>query len=67
MKKPSTHFVKPTLVAEIKFFEWTEDKQLRQPIFKGSHKDKKAQQIKLESSLSKSKISMNKNLITWEK
>jgi bifunctional non-homologous end joining protein LigD len=36
------HFVKPKLVAEIKFTEWTHDALLRHPVFLGLRSDKKA-------------------------
>lgn len=35
-----TYFVKPKLVAEISFLEWTEDKKLRAPSFKRLRNDK---------------------------
>ena len=34
------HFVKPKLVAEIKFTEWTHDARLRHPVFLGLRSDK---------------------------
>lgn len=42
------HWLKPKLVAEISFLEFTEDGTLRHPSFKGLRKDKKAQDVKLE-------------------
>jgi bifunctional non-homologous end joining protein LigD len=43
--KPKTNepvqWVKPKLVAEIKFSEWTADEKMRQPIFLGLREDKK--------------------------
>jgi len=33
--KPEPHFVKPELVAQIAFAEWTNDGLLRQPVFLG--------------------------------
>ena len=43
--KPKTNepvqWVKPRLVAEIKFSEWTADQKMRQPIFLGLREDKK--------------------------
>jgi ATP-dependent DNA ligase len=35
-------WVGPTLVAQIKFIEWTSDDQLRQPVFLGLRTDKQA-------------------------
>lgn len=34
------HFIRPELVAEVAFTEWTEDHRLRQPRFKGLRRDK---------------------------
>src|SRR5260370_41088312 len=34
------HWVKPVLVAQVKFTEWTHDGQLRQPVFLGLRTDK---------------------------
>ncbi len=36
----SVHWVKPALVAEVGFAEWTADGLLRQPVFKGMREDK---------------------------
>ncbi len=41
---PAT-WVKPTLVCEVSFAEWTRDGQLRQPIFKGLRPDKSAKKV----------------------
>jgi bifunctional non-homologous end joining protein LigD len=41
-------WVKPKLVAEITFAEWTSDGHMRQPIFQGLRVDKKASQVKRE-------------------
>ncbi len=47
------HFVKPELVAEIKFTEWTHEGQsggikMRAPVFQGIREDKKASECKFE-------------------
>ena len=47
------HFVKPELVAEIKFSEWTHEGQsgairMRAPIFQGLRSDKKPKECKFE-------------------
>jgi bifunctional non-homologous end joining protein LigD len=39
------HWVKPRLVAEISFTEWTQDGTLRHPSFQGLRKDKKAIEV----------------------
>lgn len=41
-------WVKPKLVCEVAFAEWTRDNQLRQPIFKGLRYDKPAKQVRRE-------------------
>jgi bifunctional non-homologous end joining protein LigD len=46
MKKVT--WIRPELVAQIKFGEWTEDRILRQPVFLGLRKDKKAQEVRRE-------------------
>jgi bifunctional non-homologous end joining protein LigD len=42
------HWVKPELVAEIAFAQWTKDKILRVPVFQGLREDKPAEQIHAE-------------------
>ncbi|MEP6691459.1 MAG: DNA ligase D, partial [Gemmatimonadaceae bacterium] len=39
------HFVKPEVVVEVKFNEWTADGKLRQPIFRGVRDDKSARDV----------------------
>jgi bifunctional non-homologous end joining protein LigD len=39
------HWVKPVLVAQVKFTEWTYDDQLRQPVFLGLRTDKEATEV----------------------
>ena len=46
--KPEPHFVKPELVAQIAFAEWTDDGLLRQPVFLGLRTDKAAQEVTRE-------------------
>jgi len=53
-KKPKTNmpavWVKPILVAEVKFQEWTNDNILRIPIYLGLREDKKPTEVKKEES-----------------
>lgn len=44
-------WVKPKLVCEIKFAEWTKDRIARQPIFMGLRVDKKAKDVTFEKSV----------------
>lgn len=39
------HWLKPELVAELKFAEWTRDHRLRQPVFLGLRQDKPAKKV----------------------
>ncbi len=42
-------WVKPKLVAQVKFAEWTADRRLRQPIFLGLREDKKPKECTFEA------------------
>jgi bifunctional non-homologous end joining protein LigD len=44
------HWVKPKLVCQVKFSEWTRDGKLRHPVFLGLRKDKSAEEVVRESS-----------------
>ncbi len=44
------HWVKPTLVAQVKFAEWTADHHLRQPVFLGLREDKDAVEVVREKA-----------------
>ncbi len=44
------HWVKPKIVVEVKFSEWTDDGKLRQPIYLGTRDDKKARDVGREGS-----------------
>ncbi len=46
--RPEPHFVKPELVAQIAFAEWTHDGLLRQPVFLGLRVDKAAPEVTRE-------------------
>jgi bifunctional non-homologous end joining protein LigD len=50
------HFVRPELVAEVKFAEWTHETadggmKLRAPVFMGLRADKTARECKLEEAI----------------
>jgi bifunctional non-homologous end joining protein LigD len=40
------HWVRPELVAEVKFLTWTDDNLLRQVVYEGLREDKPAQQVR---------------------
>ena len=44
----AVQWIKPKLVAEVKFSEWTADLRLRQPVFLGFREDKKAKDCRFE-------------------
>jgi len=43
------HWVKPDLVAQIKFTEWTDDRKLRHPVYLGLRDDKSAAEVVRET------------------
>jgi len=48
-KMPGTHWVSPTLVAQIKFSEFTETGSMRHPVYHGLRVDKKPKSVILET------------------
>jgi ATP-dependent DNA ligase len=42
------HWVRPQLVAEVKFLAWTEDNLLRQVVYEGLREDKPASEVRRE-------------------
>jgi bifunctional non-homologous end joining protein LigD len=44
------HWVKPVMVCQIKFTEWTRDDRLRQPVFLGIREDKNASEVVREKA-----------------
>ena len=41
----TAHWVKPDLVAQVKFTEWTDDRKLRHPVYLGLRDDKAAREV----------------------
>lgn len=52
MKK--CHWLKPVLVCQVKFAEWTNDARLRQPVYLGLREDKEPAKVVRETALRKS-------------
>ena len=48
------HWVRPELVAEVKFLTWTEDNLLRQVVYEGLREDKPAAEVRREMPRRKS-------------
>jgi bifunctional non-homologous end joining protein LigD len=46
------HWVRPELVAEVRFTEWTDEGYLRHPVYLGLRDDKKAREVVLETPVS---------------
>lgn len=51
------HWLRPKLVAEVSFSEWTGDKSLRHPVFVGLREDKSEKEIVIEKAQAKVKLS----------
>ena len=47
----SIHWVKPVLLCEVAFTEWTEDGRIRHPSFQGLREDKEAADVKQEKPM----------------
>ena len=47
------HWVRPELVAEVKFLSWTEDNLLRQVVYEGLREDKPAREVHREGPFPK--------------
>ena len=45
----SIHWIKPTLICEVAFTEWTQDNRIRHPSFQGLREDKDASDVKKET------------------
>ena len=46
----TAHWVKPDLVAQVRFTEWTDDSKLRHPVYLGLRDDKRAKSVVREGS-----------------
>jgi bifunctional non-homologous end joining protein LigD len=55
------HWVKPELVARVKFGQWTKDKKLRQPVFLGFQEDHSASDCRVEAEVPPSEKSSAKD------
>ena len=51
VKEKKAHWVRPELVAEISFTEWTTDGRLRHPSFQGLRPDKKPEEVRREDQM----------------
>jgi bifunctional non-homologous end joining protein LigD len=52
--KEEVHWVKPELVARVKYGQWTSDRMLRQPVFLGFEEDRKAADCRFETGVKES-------------
>ena len=48
LPRSGVHWVRPRLVAQVAFTEWTRDGKLRHPRFKGLRRDKRPQEVTRE-------------------
>ncbi|MCW4467774.1 DNA ligase D [Flavobacterium sp. MFBS3-15] len=55
-REPKVHWIKPELVAQIKFSEWTETNSLRHPVFIALRNDKNPEDVKKETPPLKNKV-----------
>ncbi len=66
-KERGVHWVKPELVAEVAFSEWTSDQRLRAPVFRGLRSDKPPEQIVRERPQAKKQSLSNPDKIYFKK
>lgn len=50
LPRQNVHWVKPELVAQVKFTEWTEDGRLRHPVYLGLRRDQEAGRVTREEA-----------------
>ena len=55
LKGRNPNWVKPNLICEVKFSEWTANKIMRHPIYKGLRTDKFPEEVKPEKTINKNK------------
>jgi bifunctional non-homologous end joining protein LigD len=55
------HWVKPELVGEVVFTQWTQDNVLRHPSFRGLREDKPAADVRREKTAPTSKVASSEN------
>lgn len=55
------HWVKPVLVCEVKFSEWTKQKIMRHPVYKGLRADKTSSEIHQEATIKNPKETKSTN------
>jgi len=53
------HWVKPTLVVEVKFTEWTRDGLLRHPVYLGRRPDRRARNVRREGTARPSSVTVD--------
>lgn len=53
------HWVRPELVAQIRFTEWTADRKLRHPVYLGLRDDKRASEVMIEKAPSSKPAARN--------
>jgi bifunctional non-homologous end joining protein LigD len=62
----TAHWVKPEVVVEVKFNEWTADRRLRQPIFLGVRDDKDPKDVGLEPTSVQKKSARGRTIANQE-
>ena len=63
----SAHWVKPSLLCEVSFTEWTEDGHVRHPSFQGLREDKNPAEVTMEKPLVMTKIGSEKPAVRGRK
>ncbi|MBA3476579.1 MAG: hypothetical protein H0T10_07505, partial [Actinobacteria bacterium] len=63
VRKADVVWVEPTLVAEVRFAEWTHDGRLRAPVYLGLREDKGADEVKREREAIGPEVSRGKRLL----